>query len=129
MSKKKVKEITQQQKDNAVEEFLSGAKSAEVLAREFNVSTRTIYKWKTLKEEKTKGDRIEQLVAQGNSKKSAVRILNLELENEEYKKKLAEEIIKVELLKKIHFPSPRENELTGLIKTTKKLDQRRRRVK
>ena len=129
MDKKKRRKFTQEQRDQAVENYLSGARSAQKIADDLGIEVQRIYRWKTVKEEKAKGSRIEELIAEGNSKETASRILNMELELEEYKKKLAEQIMIVELLKKIHDPSPCESELTGLINTTKKLDQKRRRVK
>ena len=128
MSKEKSK-LTQEQRDKAVDEFLSGARSAKEIAKDLNIDSSNIYHWKTAREEKKKGVRVEELIGEGYSKEAANRILNLELENEEYKKKLAEQIVIVDLLKKIQNPSQQESELTGLINTTRKLDRKRRHVK
>lgn len=126
---KQRRKFTQEQKDKAVEDFVSGARSAKEIAKELDTDIKNIYNWKTAKEEKAKGVRVDELMGKGYSKEAAAQILNMELELELYKKKLAEEIIKVELLKKIQNPSQSENELTGLINTTRKLDQKRRRAK
>ena len=129
MSKKVRSKFTQEQKDKAVEEYLSGAKTAQEIAKELDTHVKNIYNWKTVNEEKAKGVRVEELVEEGYSKEAANRILNLELENELYKKKLAEETLKVELLKKIPSLSQQESELTGLINTVRKLDRKKRHVK
>jgi len=67
----------------------------------------------------------------GSTYAQAKRIIELELEIEEYKKKLAEQVLITELLKKLG-PSKNsvlESELTGLIRTSNQLDQKRKRVK
>ena len=128
MSKKEKKtrrRFSQDQRDQAVEEYVSGTRSAQQIADELGIEVQRIYRWKTLKEETAKGTRIEELITEGFSKEAAGKILNLELENIEYKKKLAEQIVIVDLLKKIQNPSQQESELTGLINTTRKLGRKR----
>ena len=84
-----------------------------------------------LKEEKNKGLRLEELMDEGNTKAMAEKLLEKELEIEMYQKKIAEQSIIIDLLKK--FPTAevlaRESELTGLIKTTKLSAQKKKRAK
>ena len=79
MDKKKRRKFTQEQRDQAVENYLSGARSAQKIADDLGIEVQRIYRWKTVKEEKAKGSRIEELIAEGNSKETASRILNMEL--------------------------------------------------
>lgn len=131
MSKKTRKKFTREQKDKAVDDYISGAKTSSEIARELGTDINNIYRWKTLRTEQAKGVRVEELIAEGYNKEAANRILNMELELEEYKKKLAEQVIIVDLLKKLQTSnnSAPESELTGLIKTTKKSVPKKGRAK
>ena len=124
MTKKTRRKFTQEQKDRALEDYLSGARSAQQIAEDLQTDVQTIYRWKVAREEKAKGIRLDELVDEGNSIDQAQRILDLELELEAYQKKVAEQAVMLDLLKKSRGLSylPQESELTGLIKTTRKLD-------
>lgn len=128
MSKKRRK-FTKEQRDQAVDDYVSGARSANQIAKDLDTDVQNIYRWKTMREEKAKGVRIDELMEEGRDRQSAEIILNLELEKDEYKKKLAEQIVMVDLLKKIHYPSQQESELTGLIRTTRKSGRKGGRAK
>ncbi len=131
MTKKSRMKFTQEQRDRAVEEYTSGLKTASEVARELNTDVQNIYRWKTVKEEKAKGLRIEELISEGHSKAMAQKLLEKELEIEMYQKKIAEQTIIIDLLKKLQPPNyfPQENELTGLIRTTNKSAQKRKQQK
>lgn len=131
MSKKTRRKFTQDQRDKAVDDYLSGERSASQIAIDLDTDVQTIYRWKVLREEKLKGARVHELLDEGQSRDSVQRIYELEQELEEYKRKLAEQVVINDLLKK----SPRsialvqESELTGLIRTTKKLGRKKGRAK
>jgi len=127
MTKKKRKSFTREQRDQAVEDYSSGQKSAAEVARELGTDVQNIYRWKTVKEDREKGLRYHELMDEGYDPVAAKKLLEKELELEEYKKKVAEQAIIIDLLKKLRNPSHSapESELTGLIKTTKKLDRKR----
>lgn len=127
MSKQRQR-FTQAQRDLAVDQYSSGEKKAKQIALELQTDVQNIYRWKTLKEEQNKGLRIEELIAEGNTKAMAQKLLEKELEIEVYQKKLAELTVINELLKKLQTSSTSqpESELTGLIRTSKKLDQKRK---
>ena len=131
MTKKTRRKFTKEQKDQAVQDYVSGAKSAPEIAVELDCDVQSIYRWKTLYEEKNKGLRIEELIGEGNSKAMAQKLLEKELEIEMYKQKLAEQILINDLLKK--FPTSQvlahESDLTGLIRSTKMSGQKRKRAK
>ena len=131
MTKKPRKKFSPEQKQKAVHEYVSGQKSTPQIAAELGCDVQNIDRWKTLQEEQNKGVRIEELMSEGNTQAMAEKLLEKELEIEMYQKKIAEQAIIIDLLKK--FPTEevlaRESELTGLIKTTKKSAQKRKRVK
>jgi len=125
------KRFTPEKRKKAVEEYLSGEKTAEELALELGTVSQTIYRWKAAHSEKQKGIRLEEIISDGNSREQAKRIQELELQVEAYKVRLAEQILINDLLKKIQDPeiSAPESELNGLIETTSKLARKRKPVK
>ena len=131
MSKRNRRTFTKEQKDWAIDQYTSEAMSAEEIAAHLETDVSYIYRWKTLADEKRKGLRISELQEDGNSADKARRLFELELEVEEYKKKLAEQVLISDLLKKLlHLPiSQRESELASLIKTTKSLKRKKGPVK
>ena len=131
MRKKTRKRFTQEQKNRAIDEYLSGKKTAQEVADELDTGIQNIYRWKVQREEKAKGVRIEELISDGNSEAMAKKLLEKELEIEMYQKIIAELTLINDLLKKIpgneNFQP--ESELTGLIRTTSKSARKRKPVK
>lgn len=122
------RKFTKEQKDQAIDDYLSGDRSAQQIAADLDTDVQAIYRWKTAREEKQKGARFEELIEEGNSYGQAKKIMELEAEIEEYKKKLAEQVIINDLLKKLQTSksSQPESELTGLIKTMNGSAQKRK---
>jgi len=118
-------------KRKAVDDYVSGRKTAAEVAAEHGVSPSHIYKWRIQFDEKAKGARVEELEDQGLSTKAARKVLALEAEIEEYQKKVAQQAVIIDLLKKLQTPknSQPESELTGLIDTTKRLARSRKPAK
>ena len=131
MTKRIRRKFTNEQKDKAVETYLSGEKTAAEIAKDLDCDVQNIYTWKTVAEEKRKGLRLEELIDDGNTKAMAQKLLEKELEIEEYQKKVAEQSIIIDLLKKLpgNENFQQESELTGLIRTSKKSNQKRKRAK
>lgn len=125
------RKFTDEQKKAAVEDYVSGRKSASQVAGELNVAQGVIYKWRVELDEKAKGVRVEEMESRGISTDAAKKILQLEAEINEYQKKVAQQSIIIDLLKKLQKPknSQPESELTGLIDITKKSDRAKRHVK
>lgn len=122
--------FTQEQRKKAVEEFISGSKSAIEIAAELGTDPTHIYRWKVAAEEKAKGARIDALESEGHDPEAARKILKLEEELEEYKKKVGELTLINDLLKKLPQRSSRpESELSGLIDTMKSSARKRKLVK
>lgn len=129
--RKKRRKFSKEIKRAAVEDYRTGAKSAQTIASELDVEVKVIYRWKTAFEESAKGNKIEEFVDNGMSPDMAKRMLLLETEVEMYQKKLAEVTIINDLLKKLlsQGPLPPESELSGLIATTLKSARKRKLVK
>jgi len=124
------KTFTQEQRKKAVEEYISGSKSAAQIAAELGTDPTHIYRWKVATEEKAKGARIDALEAEGHDPEAARKILKLEEELEEYKKKVGEQSLIIDLLKKLPQRSSRpESELSGLIDTMKSSARKRKPAK
>lgn len=131
MTKKARNRFTQQQKDRAIDDYLSGERTARQIADELQTDVQNIYRWKVAREEKAKGIRFEELIDEGNSREMAQKLLEKEQEIEVYKKKIAELTIINDLLKKLpgNENFQYESELSGLIDTIDKSDRKRKRAK
>ena len=122
--------FTPEQRKKAVEEFVSGSKSAIEIASELGIDPTHIYRWKVAAEEKAKWARVDALGAEGHDPEAIKRILKLEEELEEYKKKVGEQALIIDLLKKIPIKSSQPaSELSGLIDTMKSSARKRKPVK
>lgn len=121
MSKSR-KHFEESVKRQAVDEYVSGRKPAQVVADELGITRSQLYKWRVQLDERDKGARVEELESMGHSRSDARKIQSLEDEIEEYKKKLAEQVLINDLLKKLQTSkaSQPESELTGLIEMQKR---------
>ncbi len=117
--------FTDEEKMAAVDEYITGRRRAQDIAKEMGVPQGYLYKWKVQFDEKAKGARAEELESLGHSRSEARKIQSLEDEIEEYKKKVAEQSLIIDLLKKLQTPkaSQSESELSGLIRTSKNLNR------
>ena len=132
MSKKKPRrKFTDEQKRNAVDAYVSGAKSVVEAAAELQVAPELVYKWKSDFELRRRKANIKKVTDTGVSHAIALKLQQQEDEIEAYQKKVAELTLINDLLKKLQTSksSARESELTGLIATHKKLDQNKKPVK
>jgi transposase-like protein len=118
-------------KRRAVEEYVSGRKSAAQIAAEHGIAPGRIYKWKAQLEETARGERIEALTESGLNPEQARRFQQLEDELAVYRRKVGEQAVMSDLLKKLRgMPSSvPESELTGLIAITKSAARKRGRGK
>lgn len=73
------KTFTKEQKEQAVADYLSGRKTAPQIAAEIDCDVQSIYRWKTLHEESSKGVRLEELMSEGNTQAMAEKLLEKEL--------------------------------------------------
>ncbi len=128
MVKKKVRRYTEELKAQVVQEFVSGRKSASELSLEHGISTAMVYKWRVSHDERLRLERMGQLTEQGMAPEHARLFQQKEDEILAYQKKVAEQAIMLDLLKKLHLGKnfQPESELSGLIATGKKLDRKLR---
>lgn len=131
MAKKTRKKFTEEEKRQAVADYVSGARTAQTIANELGTDIQAIYRWRTFYDEQRKDLRLSELQAEGSSQELAERIIRLQDEVEAYQKKVAEQAIMLDLLKKLRTSGrfQPESELSGLIATTKKSDLKKKRVK
>ena len=131
MEKKLRRRFGDEQKRKAVDDYVSGRKSAQQVAEENGVEVGVVYKWRVQLDENAKGARIEELEATGLSTQAARKILAQEAEIAAYQKKVAEQAIIIDLLKKLQPStiSQPESELSGLLDTIRKLARSKRPVK
>ena len=113
----------------AVDDYVSGRKSAAQVAAENEISIPRVYKWKVQLDEKAKGARIDELEANGRSREDAKAFLRLEAERDAYQRMVGEQALIIELLKKrlMSTNSQQRSELTGLIETLERAVQKRKR--
>ncbi len=114
-------------KRQAVEDYVSGRKTATELCAELGIAQGLIYKWKVWADESAREGRVSDLETQGHDPESAQRIRELEEELAEYQKKVGEQAMIIDLLKKLRnlAYSQRESELSGLIATMKPSGRRK----
>ena len=131
MSKKTRRKFSDQEKAKAVADYLGGAKSAKDIAQELGVEVHSIYHWRASLDEQKRETRASGLEAQGVPQDVAERLIRQQEEIEAYQKKVAEQAVIIDLLKKLQTSSsfPPESELSGWIATTKKSERKKRRAK
>ena len=115
-------------KRQAVDDYVSGRKSAAQVAAAHEVDVGHVYKWKTQLEEKEKGAVVDELEASGRSRADAKLIAELRAERDEYQKMVGEQAVILELLKKrlLSTSSVERSALTGLIETLERAAQKRK---
>lgn len=131
MSKKPRRKFSDEKKKEILDAYISGAKSASELAQEHQISQGLIYQWKSDRGLKDRNNRIDELTDEGMTRAMAIKIQQQEAEIEAYQKKVAEQAVIIDLLKKLQTSNSYQSvsELTGLIGTTKKSVRKRGPVK
>lgn len=130
MSRKQRRTFSEEEKRKAVDDYVSGRKSAEEAGAQAGVAAAIIYKWRVQLAEKARGHRIEELEAQGHNPSDVKRIMALEEELAAYKEKLAEALVHNDILKKLHGPLyPQLKNASSYEEIKRILDQSKRRAK
>ena len=131
MSKKPRRKFSIKQKKEAVRSYVSGERRAAEVANELGIAVQLLYAWKVQLDERERGNYLEELETSGLSPKAAKIIQAQQEEIEAYQQKVAELTVVNDLLKKLRSPKSlaSESELSGLIKTIKKLDRKKGRAK
>ena len=123
---------TKEQKLKAIEDYKAGTKTAKQIAEQFGSTNKNlIHAWKYEVEERAKGERVDELKNTGYSSEAAKRILELEQEVVEYQKKLAEQVLIVDLLKKLRAQPnfQLEKNVNGLTDIIRNLNQKKKPVR
>ena len=131
MTKRTRKTFSKEEKKQAVEDYVSGKKSAQQIAADLSIDVHYLYRWKIESDEKSKGIQVQEFENEGCPPEWAKRLSQKDEEISLYQQKLAEQAIIIDLLKKARGlkTSASESELSGLIATTKKLDRKKKPVK
>lgn len=121
------RQFSEETKRQAVDDFVSGRRSAAEIATELGLAQGVIYRWRVQLEAKDRGGRVDELGIEGHHPHDAKRIQRLEEELAEYKRKVGEQTLIIDILKKlrqskIYLP---ESELSGLIDTIKSSARKR----
>ena len=130
MTKKTRRKFSPEIKAKAVSDYVSGVKAASEIARELGVDVQSIYQWRASQNEQKRDLNISGFVADGIPAEAAQRLIQQQEEIEAYQKKVAEQAVIIDLLKKLRSSKnyQPESELSGLIATTKRWERKRRPV-
>ena len=131
MGKRPRRTFTEEQKREAVGSYVRGDRSITDIADELQISPGLIYKWKSSFESQKVSGRVDELMDSGATRAMALKIQQQEAEIIEHQKKVAQQAVIIDLLKKLpaEINSQRESELTGLIGTMNRSARRRLRQK
>lgn len=130
MKRKPRRTFSDEDKRRAVDDYVSGRKSAEEAGASVGVTSAVIYKWRVQLAEKAKTARREELEAEGHNPADVRRIMQLEEELSAYKEKLAEALVHNDILKKLHGPLyPQLKNANSYDEIKRILDQSKRRAK
>lgn len=130
MKRKPRRTFSDEDKRRAVDDYVSGRKSAEEAGASVGVSSAIIYKWRVQLAEKSKNTRRDELEALGHNPADVRRIMQLEEELSAYKEKLAEALFHNDILKKLHGPLyPALKNANSYEEIKRILDQSKRRAK
>ena len=125
------RKFTDAQKRAAVDDYVSGRKSAAQVAAANEISTGQVYSWRVQLEEKDKGAQLDEIESAGQSREAARALLEMRAERDAYQAMVGEQAVIIELLKKRlrSTSSQQRSELTGLIETLERAVQKRKLVK
>jgi transposase-like protein len=123
------RKFSEELKRAAVEDYVSGRKTAAQIAAENEVSVSHVYKWKIQFDENAKGSRVDELESSGVSREHAKELLEIKAERDAYQRMVGEQAVIIELLKKrlLSTNSQQRSELTGLIETLERAALKRKR--
>ncbi len=100
MAKKAKRQFKSEDKARAVDDYVSGRRSATQIAAELCCSPNLVYRWKAEADAARRDDRAAEIEASGvRDPRDIKRILDLEDEIEAYKKTVAEQTVLIDLLK------------------------------
>ena len=118
-------------KRKIVQEYLEGKLTAQQLAKREGLVTGQIYTWRVQVENRARHERVEEIQTENpqSTLEQARRIQELEEELADYRQKVADQSIRIDLLKKIQPGSPSVKKLSGYAETKSTLGRSKRRPK
>jgi transposase-like protein len=132
MEKKKTRrQYDIEYKRKVVQEYLEGKLTAKQLAERENLDIGQIYHWRIQVENRARHERVEAIQAESpqSTLEQARKIQELEEELEDYRQKVADQSMIIDLLKKIQPGSPYVKKLSGYAETKSTLGRSKRRPK
>ena len=122
------RKFTDASKRAAVDDYVSGGKSAAQVAAALEVSVGHVYKWKVQLDEQAKGKSADELESAGLSREHAKAFNEMKAERDAYQRVVGEQAVIIELLKKRlrSTSSQQRSELTGLIEMLELAAQKRK---
>lgn len=129
MSKKPRRKFSWEFKKKLIEDYYGGKITTAQLASKHDLHVNEIYKWKYELEGRRKKERQVELKQEGRSPEDIRRIMQLEEELSEYKKKVGELSFENDLLKKLHPSLQQAKSISGLEKIRKELGLSKGRAK
>ena len=88
MAKKVRRRFSEEQKRRAVDDYVSGSRSAVEVVEELEIAVGQLYRWKAEFEQRAKSGRVEKLPESGLSRASALKINNKKKRSRIIKRKL-----------------------------------------
>jgi transposase-like protein len=118
-------------KRKIVQEYLEGKLTAKQIAEREGLDVGQLYTWRIQVENRARHERVEAIQAENpeSTLEQARRIQELEEELEDYRQKVADQSMIIDLLKKIQPGSPYVKKLSGYAETKSTLGRSKRRPK
>ena len=118
-------------KRKIVQEYLDGQLTAQQIAEREGLIPGQIYNWRVQVENRTRHERVEAIQVENpqTTLEQAKRIQELEEELEDYRQKVADQSMTIDLLKKLQPGSPYVKKLSGYAEIKGTLGRSKRRPK
>lgn len=130
-TKKNRKKYDLEYKRKIVQQYLEGKLSAQQIAEREGLIPGQIYNWRVQVENRARHERVEAIQAENpqSTLEQAKRIQELEEELEDYRQKVADQSMMIDLLKKLQPGSPYVKKLSGYAEIKGTLGRSKRRPK
>jgi transposase-like protein len=130
-TKKNRKKYDLEYKRKIVGEYLEGKLTAHQIAEREGLVPGQIYNWRVQMETRARHERVESIQAENpqSTLEQAKRIVELEEELEDYRQKVADQSMMIDLLKKLQPGSPYVKKLSGYAEIKGTLARPKRRPK
>lgn len=118
-------------KRKIVQEYLDGQLTAQQIAEREGLIPGQIYNWRVQVENRARHERVEAIQVENpeTTLEQAKRIQELEEELEDYRQKVADQSMTIDLLKKLQPGSPYVKKLSGYAEIKGTLGRSKRRLK